>query len=401
MKLITNQNESSHISIFIPLIESSEQIWLAVAFLTNSGWIELKDAITKALKKGTRFKIVSGLNFGLTDPQVLLQIKKLFDKYSESQLWLVNTEGNHVFHPKVWLFQNKKEVTVISGSANFTRGGLIGNEECSIMVTQGSTSNLATSALHYFDNLIDSENAVLATKLTIGQYKLFYEQQRQYRKNQRANPVSKIGSEFNYKKLLGWYKEYVEFNDVDELYNARVREYKKARKVLDEISSTKLTKARFRELYELLVTSKGVNGLWHSGSLYRLRGDVIDDYKNFQKLVRYVKANLNTSVVELYNGSINLVDDIYGAGPNVVTEILMTYKPTKFANLNANPIKVLKEEGQVSMKAHSESFNGADYEAYCELVEEISSKLNLRSMLEADSFFNNVYWNLKKIENEQ
>lgn len=73
---------------------------------------------------------------------------------------------------------------------------------------------------------------------------------------------------------------------------------------------------------------------------------------------------------------------------------MMTYNHKDFANLNANPIKVLREAGGVHLKAHRNSFNGEDYEEYCELVKEICSAFDLRNMLEANSFFYDIYWEL-------
>lgn len=65
-------------------------------------------------------------------------------------------------------------------------------------------------------------------------------------------------------------------------------------------------------------------------------------------------------------------------------------------NMNRNPITVLKLEGGVNLKAHSSSFTSGDYAEYCELIKEISLKLGLRNMLEADTFFNEIYWKLDK-----
>ncbi|MGV3686236.1 MAG: hypothetical protein ACO1NS_11455 [Daejeonella sp.] len=91
-----------------------------------------------------------------------------------------------------------------------------------------------------------------------------------------------------------------------------------------------------------------------------------------------------------------LIKNIKGSGVNTMTEIMMTYNFSDFANLNSNPITVLKQEGGVKLKTSRDSFNGVEYEEYCELVKEIREHFHLKSMLEADSFFNDIYWILKK-----
>jgi hypothetical protein len=63
--------------------------------------------------------------------------------------------------------------------------------------------------------------------------------------------------------------------------------------------------------------------------------------------------------------------------------------------MNKNPITVLRREGGVNIKASSSSYSGSDYKEYCNLIKEISLKLELQNMLEADSFFNEIYWKIK------
>ena len=76
---------------------------------------------------------------------------------------------------------------------------------------------------------------------------------------------------------------------------------------------------------------------------------------------------------------------------------MMTYAPEKLANINQNPITVLRREGGVDIKASSSSYNGKDYEEYNAIICEIAEKLGLKDMLEIDYFFNIVYRKIKKI----
>jgi hypothetical protein len=89
------------------------------------------------------------------------------------------------------------------------------------------------------------------------------------------------------------------------------------------------------------------------------------------------------------------VSGIDGAAVNYVTEIMMTYNNRDFANMNRNPITVLKQEAGANIKAHSSSFTSDEYQEYCTLIKEISGELGLKNMLEADSYFNDIYWKIK------
>lgn len=91
-----------------------------------------------------------------------------------------------------------------------------------------------------------------------------------------------------------------------------------------------------------------------------------------------------------------VVSNIKGAAANYVAEIMMTYNPIECANIDRNPITVLRNAGGVKLKAHSSSFNGNDYQEYCTIIKDISEMLTLKDMLEADTFFNDIYWEIYK-----
>lgn len=92
-----------------------------------------------------------------------------------------------------------------------------------------------------------------------------------------------------------------------------------------------------------------------------------------------------------------LVENISGASVNYVTEIMISYNPKEFAILNGNPFKVLTEEAGITFKYElPSSFSGKDYAYYCEIIKEISEELGFSNMLEADSFFNEIYWEKKE-----
>jgi hypothetical protein len=83
---------------------------------------------------------------------------------------------------------------------------------------------------------------------------------------------------------------------------------------------------------------------------------------------------------------------ISGVGENIATEILLSYNPEKFANLNDNPLTVLSLVGKDF--PYISSFTGQDYVEYVDLLTKIKNELGLSTFLEIDSFFNYVYWNL-------
>ena len=88
-------------------------------------------------------------------------------------------------------------------------------------------------------------------------------------------------------------------------------------------------------------------------------------------------------------------DEIHGVGENILTEILMSMNPKKFANLNVNPLAVLSFFGKDLPSVSS--FKGEAYEEYVNILTKVKDSLNMKSFLEIDSFFNYVYWNIREL----
>lgn len=397
MELITTATQ--HKDILNKYIPESDRIYIAVAFLKVSGLNLIIDNLIKAVKRGCDIQIICGLDFALTEPLALKTIWGLTSKYRNLKLYLASAKDNKIiFHPKFYLLNRDTEATIISGSANLTSGGLETNHECSLMVQQSTDSEIFDKSLHYFNSLKVKELSTKATLLQIKNYERFFEEQKQLRKKVKAKP-DKIYQEFNfnYENLLALYNNYKKTQDIDAAFNERISEYATAKKLLDEIADTvKLTSVKFIPIFERLVGGVGIKALWHSGSIYRKKKTVFDHPAEFQELVRYVRNNKDKPASTVFSQCKLLAEKIAGSGVNTVTEIMMTYDYNRFANLNANPIDVLINEAGVNIKKHRNSYKGDDYEEYCEMVTEISEVLGLRNMLEADSFFNEIYWGFLK-----
>ena len=398
MKFLANINKTeNHLATITENLKVHDQAFFAVAFLKTSGLNILIKPFKDFLKSGGQLTIVVGQNFALTEPNALLELRNLFKPFPTSKLFLAKANvATNVFHPKLYLFKSQKDCCVISGSANITKGGLIDNKETSIVADCNENDAVWKDAKSYFDTLLNLENSDEATLLVIKQYETFFEQQKQYNKRAKSIPTkTKSQLAFDYNNLV---KHFKKFNNSErqENFKEKLNKYKKAKAILDQIAdNTRLTQAQFEPLLDSLVGSKDEYNLWHSGSLFRLRRSVYPYFKEFRDLVRYIRDNKNQSADIVFENAKEKVKMIEGAAVNYITEIMMTYNNKEFANMNKNPLTVLRTEGGVNIKASSSSFSGADYDEYCELIKEICSKLGLQNMLEADSFFNEIYWEIK------
>jgi len=390
--IVTHSQHKSALNKYIP---SSDQIFIAVAFLKVSGLKLLLDSLLKAAKKGSDIQIICGLDFAQTEPAALKMIWEMGSKYKNIALYLAShSDKRIIFHPKLYILSQGNRATIMTGSANLTSGGLESNYECSLLIEETLTSNIYNDFYSYFQSLKDKNLSTRATLLQIKNYESFYEDQKQLKKNIKAKPDKGYRElHFNYENLLALYNNYKKTKDIDVAFNERMLEYAAAKKILNQIAdSPNLTKIKFIPLLEQLVGGAGIKALWHSGSIYRKKKTVFDHSAEFQSLVRYVRKNKAWPASEIFSQSKLLAEKIVGSGVNTVTEIMMTYNHDKFANLNANPIDVLTNQANVKIKKHRNSYKGNDYQEYCELVNEICEVLGLRNMLEADSFFNEIYW---------
>lgn len=397
-ELISNKKDSNHLDYILKCFKDADEIWIATAFLKNSGLDLLLPSIKKHISLNKPIHIITGQNFGLTDPNALRVLHHLFEKKINADFYLDKAEiKTKTFHPKLFAFKNKGKAIIISGSANVTKGGLTNNTEVSISVETNTSNSDWNAVISYFTEITSDKNSDAVTLVIIKRYEQYFIEQKKLRDKQKAGPEKKSSEySFDYTKLKERLKE-IRNEEYLEKLKLRIKNYNKAKQLLDEIADSKaLTQKRFEEIIDTLVGKEGLRGLWKSGSLLRLRFEVYQCKNEFCTLVRFIKNNQKISANKIFTQAKILVKDIHGAGINYVAEIMMTYQPDRLANLNSNPIKVLKEEAGVYFKSHSSSFNGEDYGEYCGVIIEICNELNLRNMLEADSFFNEIYWELKE-----
>ena len=118
-------------------LQNAQSARIAIAFLKYSGIKIIEKSLNQCLGNNGSIEIIAGLDFKTTDPQsmhYLIQLQKSatnlkFYCYGDKDV----NKNNIVFHPKIYLFQGKRETTGIVGSTNLTRGGLMTNFEANVI----------------------------------------------------------------------------------------------------------------------------------------------------------------------------------------------------------------------------------------------------------------------------
>lgn len=114
-------------------LQNSLDTQIAVAFLKQSGIKTIEDSLLMSLNKGGQFELIVGLDFKTTDPKAMKYFIDLSKQYKGVHFYCYGDKGDNkndiVFHPKIYLFRNSKEMVSIIGSTNLTKGGLMSNFE--------------------------------------------------------------------------------------------------------------------------------------------------------------------------------------------------------------------------------------------------------------------------------
>lgn len=145
-------------------LQNAQSARIAIAFLKYSGIRVIEKSLDQCLKNNGIVEIIAGLDFKTTDPQsmhYLIQLQKStpnlkFYCYGDKDV----NKSNIVFHPKIYLFQGKRETTAIVGSTNLTQGGLMTNFEANVIFKE--TKPLYFSQLEAIYNSVKFTDSVFS-----------------------------------------------------------------------------------------------------------------------------------------------------------------------------------------------------------------------------------------------
>lgn len=100
-----------------------------VAFASYGGVSALTKYIEEGKSKGMNIKVVLGIDQKGTSKEAL---EEVLTWNVDARIY--HTDSRNIFHPKVYLFENRDIFTLIVGSNNLTIPGLVQNIECSLLI---------------------------------------------------------------------------------------------------------------------------------------------------------------------------------------------------------------------------------------------------------------------------
>lgn len=402
MTLITNRKENNHIKILKELLKNSEEVFIAVAFFKKSGLDLISSEIEKSLARGTKIVIVCGLDFYQTEPDALKVIYLLSQKYQTCKLLIQKQVLSSTFHPKLYSFLKADKRTVLIGSANFTKGGFESNYELSIMHTFKTNSDNEKDVQLLIKEIKDSctEYSDIEISNYARKFQIYKRNENKAKKSTKAE--TDLLFQLDKVRIEKYLEDYKKDKSQKEDLNRRTENYKKAKEILEIIRTKDLSKTDFFDYYEKLVGKAGVKSLWHSGSIFRGKESVKEFYKEFKEMLNQITENIDKSPADMLKKMekyyrVGNKEKIDGIGPNIMTEILNTYAPDRFAVLNQNPLTSIKKLGFEEFP-HSQNFRPKNYNDFTVLISSIMNGYGFDTLGQVDHFLNYIYWKVRDNE---
>lgn len=167
-RLLTNERSAGVkvLSSIIAELNSCEEFWFSVAFLTNGGLQSLLNTFKELQNQKIKGKILVSQYLNFTQPEAL---KRLL-KFKNIEL-RINTNDN--FHSKGYLFKKGEYYNLIVGSSNLTASALSTNKELNLKVSAKIDSYIIQKALLEFGN--DFKGSSIVDEAFIARYQTEYE----------------------------------------------------------------------------------------------------------------------------------------------------------------------------------------------------------------------------------
>jgi HKD family nuclease len=399
--LIDNLSQN-HTAMLNKAIIGANTLYIAVAFFKKSGLNQLIEPLKAAVKNNCNISIVVGQDFCLTEPVAIKELYYLIRDKNNCRFYMSpDGAANSIYHPKMYLALNGKIATLITGSANITKGGLSDNIELSLMLEGPENEPIIKSAVGWFDKILLNDKLIKVCELTINQYEAKYKIHSRHNKKAQKDireEMSKINA-LNLSMVATYLNEYNSNSELQLSWQRKVRNYKKAKKILNEIISGDVkSRSDFIKLFDLLIGKEKSPGLWHSSGLARGRSSVEKKYKDVVKLINNIKLKLKLSPKDMYEYGCAEIDDILRFGVNKLTEIMNTYRPDKYSVLNKRSVVALKNLG-FSLNDYPQTYNKDDYSQFNSILIELNKYCEFSDLSQVDHFLNFIYDKIKRSTN--
>lgn len=379
MQIVSNQKQPIHRHVINRLIAQSDEIIICVAFLKSSG---LDFIINKLKHKAGKCIFYIGTDYFLTEPDAVRELLRQGHSVFRTQ------KSKSTFHPKIYYFKKGSTISILTGSANITGGGLETNYEISLLIETKHNSTIDRSFKSivkiYSFNSIDFNDEIL-----ISQYETQFIKYRQKHKkaDKEFHDELKNIQKFPLLELSKYVTEYNADKNTIGKFKERTENYKYAKSKLNEITRVNISSSKaFLDKYSNIAT-KG----FYSSGLLRGKESKSKKYKKIISIIRLVQQNKDEDAKILFRKALPLIKSVNQYGINALTEVMNTYNPYKYSVANGRTLKSLSNFKDLPKFPLQNKFGEETYERYNNLIIAIAAKCKFKNLGHVDHFLSWYY----------
>jgi len=397
-RLVRNVSPKDHLDALAEVLGKSTKISIAVAFLKSAGLTKVDPLLQARLKAGAEMEIFIGRDFCLTQPVALDDLLKLTKRYSSLKVFVAKAEARSTFHPKLYLGIGEKEARILIGSANLTGGALAANHEISVLSTQNLNDTLVTQVEAVFADYRGNDRFEVLDSLVLERYRLLFKIAEDAKRRVERELAASGAEMFDLNRLTVLHQEFLqnkrEIGALKRRRGDRKSAYLIQRKIAKMHALPTLSprdRADFETHFRNLVT-RGDNHkhLWHSGDIHRRGQAALKQPRKTIALFALAEAAAKLPIDEGYGLIRAPAARIEGVGINMVSEILCTFAPTRYAVFNGNTAAALRVIGAGPPNAGN-LFSPAAYVRVCNMIDAVRERIGASDLSEADAFLNWIY----------
>ena len=400
--LISNSAGANHAGVIADILENSDAIVIAVAFLKKGGADHIVPIIEKRLAAGAKVEIFVGTDFFITEPAALERLLNVCRRHPACAVLMAN-RAQATFHPKIYSARRGDRWRSVIGSANLTRGALQSNEEVSLLVEHAAGDVVTRQLAETFERYRRWRRFQKLDALVLLQYSSAHDIDRRERaKYERARDKA-LPLGFDLRLIEQWHNRYRADPKTPAAQALRQRSRSKALRLQKSIAALAdhpvngFAREALRQGLGDLMGSSGGKHFWGSSNIPRQGSKALEHPKKMIELFALAKGASRRPIREGYSAMRKEAETIPGVGINMATEMLCTFAPTRYAVYNGNTVGALATLGVTAAPHANFRAIGPDrYERLCETVSALGARIGAADLSEADAFLNWIYWKVKE-----
>ena len=397
-RLVRNGGPYDHRKALDETLGSATSIAIAVAFLKAKGLGSISGPLTRRLKAGAAVEIFVGTDFCHTEPPALKELLTLSERHPSLKVWIAKPDARSTFHPKTYMGTQGDSVRVLIGSANLTGGALGRNEEISLAWEVKPPHPLLTELESVFHQYRTGGRCEDLDEISLEQYRRRFRKAEDARKRVEKELAEEGADAFDLAKLNSLHVEFsqdpAEAVALERRRRDRVAALRVQRRIAKMNGKQRLSgadRAHFETMFRDLVTSgDGHRHLWHSGDIHRRGQAALSDPPGMVALFSLAQEAAKQTPQEGYARMRGPAQKIAGVGINMVSEMLCTFAPKRYAVFNGNTADALRAIGADPPKSVA-LFSPEAYARICGVVEAVRRRIGGEDLSDADAFLNWIY----------